>query len=50
MESLSKLMSLELFMLGEASITVSQVVMVSLTISLMLALAGWLIRRLYNVC
>jgi len=46
MESLSKLMSLELFMLGEASITVSQVVMVSLTISLMLALAGWLIRRL----
>jgi small-conductance mechanosensitive channel len=46
MESLSKLMSLELFMLGESSITMSQVVMVSLTITLLMALAGWLIRRL----
>jgi small-conductance mechanosensitive channel len=39
-------MSLELFMLGESSITMSQVVMVSLTITLLMALAGWLIRRL----
>ena len=46
MEPLTKLMSLELFRLGEASITVSQVVVVSLTIGLALAIAGWLIRRL----
>jgi len=45
MESLSKLMNQELFRLGESSITMSQVVMVSLTIILVLLLASWLIRK-----
>ena len=46
MESLTKFMNWEIFRLGEASITVSQVVAVSLTIAVALVMAGWLIRRL----
>lgn len=46
MESLTKFMNWEIFRLGEASITISQVVAVSLTIAVALVMAGWLIRRL----
>jgi len=45
MESLTKIMNWVLFRLGDVSITVGQVVVVSITIVLVLALAGWLIRK-----
>ena len=44
MEFLTKFMSWEIFRLGEAEITIGQVVGVSLTIALALVVAGWLIR------
>ena len=40
MESLTKIMNWVLFRLGDVSITVGQVVVVSITIVLVLALAG----------
>jgi small-conductance mechanosensitive channel len=46
MESISKFIALELFSVGEVSITIGQVAVASLTIVVALALAGWLIRRL----
>lgn len=46
MESLAKFMSWEIIRLGEASVTLGQVVVTSLTIILALSLAAWLIRRL----
>lgn len=46
MESLAKFMSWEIVRLGEASVTLGQVVVTSLTIILALSLAAWLIRRL----
>jgi len=44
-ESLSKFMNWEIVTLGEASVTVGEVVMTSLTIALALMLAAWLIRK-----
>ena len=46
MESISKFIALELFSVGEVSITIGQVAVASLTIAVVLVLAGWLIRRL----
>jgi len=46
MESISKFIALELFSVGGVSITIGQVAAASLTIAVVLVLAGWLIRRL----
>ena len=46
MESISKFMALELFSVGEASVTIGQVAFASMTIVLALTLAGWVIRTL----
>jgi small-conductance mechanosensitive channel len=46
METLTKFLALEIVSAGGVSITISQVAIVSLTVAVALALAGWLIRRL----
>ena len=46
MDSFASFMSWEIFRLGEASVTLGQVVATSLTIILALGLAAWLIRRI----
>jgi small-conductance mechanosensitive channel len=45
-EQISKILRLEILRLGEASITIGQVLIVALTIAVALVLAGWLIRKL----
>ena len=46
MESLSNLMNWEIFSLGEGSITLGQVIAVTVTVVVTLILAGWLFRKL----
>jgi len=45
-ESLSNLMNWEIFSLGEGSITLGQVIAVTVTVVVTLILAGWLFRKL----